>query len=222
MSRNPEKFDQAKVSELTSVLTDALKQANIIINIALEDLQNKLIDSSELVYLQASKILPEIIDKYGYENQSDKEKVELNIFDKNDDFTFKAAPERFSFIIYNLLKNSLYYSNTHADLKVKIGLESRSFAGKNYKVIYVHDNGPGILPQNIDNIFGNFFTFDKKGGTGLGLGFCKRNMQAFGGDIICESKSGDNKKDPREQSWTKFSLLFPTLLEEENKIFEGK
>jgi signal transduction histidine kinase len=34
-------------------------------------------------------------------------------------------------------------------------------------------------------------TSGKKGGTGLGLPFCRRVMKAFGGDISCKSVAGE-------------------------------
>jgi signal transduction histidine kinase/CheY-like chemotaxis protein len=57
-----------------------------------------------------------------------------------------------------------------------------------YSVIYVHDTGPGINPKIMPKLFGSFFTSGKKGGTGLGLSFCRRNMKIFGGDIVVESQ----------------------------------
>src|SRR5690606_24009345 len=70
--------------------------------------------------------------------------------------------------------------------------------------------GPGIPAHIITKLFEEFYTSGKKEGTGLGLSFCKRNMQIFGGDIICESEFGYGKS-----GWTKFSLLFPILSAEE-------
>ena len=53
-------------------------------------------------------------------------------------------------------------------------------------------------------IFDDFFTSDKKGGTGLGLPFCKRVMEAFGGDITCESVEGEG---------VEFCLRFPSFVD---------
>jgi signal transduction histidine kinase len=42
----------------------------------------------------------------------------------------------------------------------------------------------------LESIFDSFVTSGKPSGTGLGLPFCKRVMQAFNGDIICQSENG--------------------------------
>jgi two-component system CAI-1 autoinducer sensor kinase/phosphatase CqsS len=99
---------------------------------------------------------------------------------------------------------------------VTVGVESRAIKGKEYNVIYVHDTGPGIPSHIIPKLFGDFFTSGKKEGTGLGLAFCKRNMKIFGGDIIVQSEPAKDGKS----GWTKFSLLFPKLTEEEIKSAE--
>ena len=62
---------------------------------------------------------------------------------------------------------------------VTIGVEKRFVNGQDYISIYVYDTGPGIEPEEISKIFDDFFTTGKSGGTGLGLAFCKRNMNIF-------------------------------------------
>ena len=68
--------------------------------------------------------------------------------------------------------------------------------------IQVRDTGPGIAPENLSKLFASFYTSGKSGGTGLGLAYCKRTMQALDGDICCESEVG---------KYTAFRLSFPEL-----------
>lgn len=186
---------------LTFDISETVRDANNIISIILSDLSENKVSKKDFLARQVSEFLPEILNKFGYKNDDEKNRVQLLL---SDDFVFESVPERFGLIIYNLLKNSLYYSEEYPDLIVKIGTERKIFKGKNYNVIYVYDNGAGIMEENLSKIFGDFYTNGKKEGTGLGLSFCKRNMLLFGGDIICESQFGNGKN-----GWTKFSLLFP-------------
>lgn len=61
--------------------------------------------------------------------------------------------------------------------------------------IAVHDTGDGISPENLKNIFRPFFTTKAgkdhtAGGSGVGLAFCRRIVDAHGGRIEVESQPG--------------------------------
>ena len=194
-----------------SSITQSIKEANNIIDLVLSDMSEKSIDESEFIYLKPQEIV-DIIQKYYQNLDSNLSKIIFNLpDDKNsNNFYFKTMLDRFSFIFNNLIKNSLYYSSSFSDFNITIGFEQKKINGKNYNIIYFLDNGPGISPDKMDKLFKDFSTFSKKGGTGLGLAFCKKNMKIFDGDIICESKYGEGN-----QGWTKFSLLFPYPTEED-------
>lgn len=55
----------------------------------------------------------------------------------------------------------------------------------------VEDNGPGIPPARLKEVFGPFFTTKRdSGGTGLGLSIAKGIMESHHGDIFIENKQG--------------------------------
>jgi CheY-like chemotaxis protein/signal transduction histidine kinase/HPt (histidine-containing phosphotransfer) domain-containing protein len=194
----------ANLMHLTSKISESIAHANNIINIILNDLNEKKIYPHDFNYILPDKIIPSIIDKYGFKNDEERSKIIYNPSLDENNF-IKIIPERFKYIIFNLIKNSLHYNNFD-DFIINIGTEKRLINGVKYNSVYILDNGPGIPPNIIPKLFDDFYTNGKVDGTGLGLSFCKRNMQIFGGDIICESQI--NK-------WTKFSLLFPVIKKEE-------
>jgi len=61
--------------------------------------------------------------------------------------------------------------------------------GRRVVAIAVSDNGPGISPDNLTNIFVPFFTTKEKG-TGLGLAICQRIVEHHGGRLSVESVEG--------------------------------
>ena len=53
-------------------------------------------------------------------------------------------------------------------------------------VIAIHDNGPGIPADDMEQVFIPFFT-TKRDGSGIGLSLCRQIMTAHGGDIAIDS-----------------------------------
>ena len=70
-----------------------------------------------------------------------------------------------------------------------------------YAVLKVTDNGTGIAPDHLEQIFQPFFTTKDQGkGTGLGLPTCRGIIRQAKGDIIVDSEVGRG---------TSFSVLLP-------------
>ena len=66
-------------------------------------------------------------------------------------------------------------------------------------VIQVTDNGPGIDPVYLDNIFVPFFT-TKRGGTGVGLSVSRQLVQSNRGFIFVK---------PAQPRGCAFTMVFP-------------
>jgi two-component system sensor histidine kinase KdpD len=89
--------------------------------------------------------------------------------------------------LVNVLDNALKYSP--ADLPIEI--KGRQVAHEVY--IEVADRGVGIPPQDLLHVFDKFYRIqrpDNVAGTGLGLSICKGIVEAHGGRIAAENRSG--------------------------------
>ncbi len=62
----------------------------------------------------------------------------------------------------------------------------------------IRDNGAGMSPDQIANLFAPFLTY-KESGTGIGLAIVKKIMEGHQSKVVVESKLGQG---------TKFTLLF--------------
>jgi len=67
-------------------------------------------------------------------------------------------------------------------------------------VITCADNGPGIAPEHLPHLFDSSFTYGKRRGTGFGLSYCQKVVDAHGGSISVESVMGTG---------TVFSIMLP-------------
>ncbi|MCE3254833.1 MAG: integral rane sensor hybrid histidine kinase [Rickettsiaceae bacterium] len=187
--------------ELNSSINNSINRANDVINITLNDIKEQKIDPSTFNYLTAHSVIKTALSEYGYRSEKEKGKVKF-LEDEKDDFIFKGDETLLIYILFNLIKNSLYYSNLYPDFAVTI----RIHRAKTSNQIIVKDNGPGIPKEKLKSIFEAFNTAGKTGGTGLGLPFCKRTMKMLGGDIFCRSEL---------EKHTEFVLSFPLLGEKE-------
>ncbi len=173
--------------EYIDLMHDSSSQGLAMIDMILNNIRDGNIDKSNFVDLSISDAVKKAIRQYAYKNGDEKDLVSLGL---KSDFIFKGDENMMIFVIFNLLKNALYY-------KSKIEIRTAIKPDGNY--LYFKDYGPGIEKDKLALIFESFFTSGKKDGTGLGLPFCKRIMTAFEGNIICRSEIG---------KWTEFEIKF--------------
>lgn len=109
-------------------------------------------------------------------------------FDIIEDSVFVLLdPHRFGRIMQNLADNAMRYNPQGTQVTVSLRVQDYQV------VIDFSDNGIGIPPHLVDNIFKPFVRVDdsrnsKTGGSGLGLSIAKKIAQAHGGDLIlCSS-----------------------------------
>ncbi len=90
-------------------------------------------------------------------------------------------------VLHHLIRNAIEYCDTPSPC---VHISSRRLDLE--WVVSVHDNGPGIDPAFQERIFGVFKRLHGKAypGNGLGLAFCKKAIEGYGGRIWVESTPG--------------------------------
>ncbi|RIV34920.1 histidine kinase [Flagellimonas lutimaris] len=118
--------------------------------------------------------------------------MSARLIEGDSEFTTRCNPEDLEFyidekqisqVLINLAKNGLQSVESIEGGKVQViaGVDENGS-----KYIEIQDNGPGIPPEVMDEIFVPFFT-TKSEGTGIGLSLSKRVMQLHGGGIQVRS-----------------------------------
>jgi len=193
--------DIEEINKNLNIILGCTTRASEVIDMILANLKEK-VRQKKLEFLSTSDLLLSAIKEYGFDHENQREKVILNT---KENFIIKADKTAFTYVIFNLLKNSLYYLKSQPNEYIKIYVKRGSENSK-YNQLIVEDNGPGIPADKIKHIFDSFYTSGKAEGTGLGLDFCKKTMDSFEGKIECESEVG---------KFTKFILSFPKVSESE-------
>ena len=175
----------------------AVQRGLQVISMTLDEVSARPIDAATFRYLSAAEVVQHAVEEYSYEGDEARDRVGVEV---TEDFTFKGDETAFLFVLFNLIKNALYYvaAYPHTGVTIRVGGQE----------VRVRDTGPGIPKDVLAGLFEPFRSVGKSGGTGLGLSYCQRVMRAFGGDIRCESVQGE---------FTEFTLHFPVIRAEEQE-----
>jgi two-component system cell cycle response regulator len=100
----------------------------------------------------------------------------------------RAPEELLAIVLDNLMDNAVKFAR-RKDVRVEIAAQE----GPDRHIrVAVHDNGPGIRPQDRDQVFSDFTQLEETftgniTGIGLGLATAKRLVESWGGQIDFES-----------------------------------
>ncbi|MBJ7879621.1 sensor histidine kinase [Gelidibacter salicanalis] len=125
------------------------------------------------------------------------QKIKFEIAIQSNNLEIYADEKQMIQVLLNLVKNaiqSIHKTGKEGIIKLIAEKEKNSYN----TIIHVVDNGPGISPEILNQIFIPFFT-TKEDGTGIGLSLSKHIMRLHGGTLSVNSIIG--KK-------TSFSLRF--------------
>jgi signal transduction histidine kinase/ligand-binding sensor domain-containing protein len=151
----------------------------------------------EVVPIDFEKLIHEVIDNLMYLDEKNAIKRIVHVIGKDVFYTDK---KRLTIILNNLISNSIKYFNSNAKepfIEVSVTYTNRE------ATVTVHDNGIGIAPEHVNNIFKMFYRGDEKSrGSGLGLYIVKETVDKIKGTISVKSEYG---------SGSTFTLIIPAL-----------
>lgn len=98
--------------------------------------------------------------------------------------SIQADGEKLRQAFLNIILNALQAAPPESNVSISAEAPENKWLS-----ILIHDNGPGIDPENLNRLFEPFFT-TKAGGTGLGLSITKKIIESHNGTIELESAPG--------------------------------
>jgi CheY-like chemotaxis protein/signal transduction histidine kinase len=172
----------------------AIERGLQVISMTLDEVSAKPLDEDDFSYLSAAEVVHKAVEEYSYDSEEARGRVHVQV---EQDFHFRGDETAYLFVLFNLIKNALYYLGPYPGIRVQITVGGHQ--------VKVRDNGPGMTQDVLAGMFEPFRSVGKAGGTGLGLAYCQRVMKAFGGSIRCDSVLGE---------YTEFSMRFPVIGED--------
>lgn len=175
---------------------------NVIIDEAkrLSTLVDDLIDISKLETnnielhkerVSINKVLENVYHQYAKYCESQNVSFELKLI---DDIEVEIDEHRIKQILYNFINNAFYY-NDKRQQRIVLGCE---IVDDKHRV-YVYDNGKGIAPENIDNIWDRYYKVNEEHkrqhiGSGIGLSLSRQLLIAHNINYGVESVEGEYSK----------------------------
>jgi len=152
------------------------------------------IDNNKIPYhfhkIQVDEYFRDCIEEVGLDLESMNFKLDyVNLV--SQDTTIIADPEQLKRVINNIISNSVkYMDKPQGEINIRILDEVDSIR------VEIEDNGKGISPKDLPNIFDRFYRTDASrnsgtGGSGIGLSIVKKIIQDHGGYIWATSKEGE-------------------------------
>ncbi|ANH75441.1 his Kinase A domain protein [Ralstonia insidiosa] len=183
-----------RVSKLAGAISSEVASAHSVIEMALASVTLERLDRRTFAAHSLRECVEMAVAQYPFQ-AGERERVHVQEF--NADWRFLGSDTLLMYVLFNLLKNALHAIQIARKGQIEITARQE---GDSY-VLAVRDSATGIPPSVQRRIFDPFFSTKHVGkGSGVGLTFCRRVMQAFGGRIHCESVVGE---------YTLFSMRFP-------------
>ncbi|QIL86891.1 hybrid sensor histidine kinase/response regulator (plasmid) [Vibrio sp. HDW18] len=173
----------------------AIQRGRQLIDIILREVSDSSPEHEPIAMTSIHQAVGQAVSRYGFENEQIIERIHLP---QQADFVANLNETLFNFVIFNLIRNATYYFDAYPNSQIEITTQIGSYEN----ILIFKDSGPGIDESISHKIFDDFFSYQKRGGSGLGLGYCQRVMRSFGGRVECKSKLGE---------FTEFHLFFPIV-----------
>lgn len=139
--------------------------------------------------IAASSLVKALLDEFPFE-ENERAFVTLDV---RRDFRLPGRRDLLYLVLCTLAKNALLAlrGRPHPQLWLEVDADPEAPPGQR-ACIRVRDNGPGIPPQVLAKLTKEpVTTRAASGGSGMGLMFCQRVMQAINGSIRIESRPGE-------------------------------
>ena len=138
--------------------------------------------------VSAAALVRSLLDEFPFEDD-ERSWVDSELA---DDFSLPGRRDLLYLVLCTLTKNALQVlrGRSHPKLRIELGVDAATRGPARPWIRFV-DNGPGIAPDVLARLTREPVTTRAHlGGNGMGLMFCVRVLQSFGGSIEIESQPG--------------------------------
>lgn len=174
----------ARMATVVEGITREVDGTSTVIDMALASVTLERVDRRSFAPHGLAACVDAALARYPFQ-PDERERVRLAPMPAG--WRFVGSDTLLVYVLFNLLKNGLYAVRVQGEGGIEISAE----AVGGFYLLRCRDTGSGIPADVLPRIFDPFFSTKAHGsGNGLGLAFCRRVAEAFGGRIDCESVPG--------------------------------
>ena len=173
----PEEFGEIQIKNSAKGLEVIKEQGNDLMSFVQSYRTFLSVPEPDRELIPAKKILEKV--RLLLQEYTNVHNITLEVICEPEDLELYIDEKQLTQILLNLGKNAqqAIEEQDEGSIIIKAGIDQQE-----KKYITVTDNGPGISPELLDEIFVPFFT-TKNTGTGIGLSLSKQIMRLHGGSI---------------------------------------
>ncbi len=176
-----EQLDESKIRMTAKGLEVIKDQGNDLMSFVQSYRSFLNVPAPDKILINVDKLLEKVLVLMT-QNQNEHV-VDITITSPEESMEIYADEKLITQVLVNLSKNAIQALNGVENAKLEL-IAGVTESGKKY--ITVKDNGPGIPPEILQQIFVPFYT-TKSDGTGVGLSLSKQIMHLHGGNLTVHS-----------------------------------
>ncbi len=141
------------------------------------------------------------------DNISSEKKISIEFSKSIETYLVRAQKLQVKQMLLNVVRNAIKYSTKQTI--IEINLTKHKVLPRNI-VITITDQGPGIPPGELENIFKSYYRLNRDNsieGSGVGLSFCRQICHQHGGTITANSDGSNG---------TTFEISLPIYISPDN------
>lgn len=172
MEQHPTVKSDPNIAHYTSIIREEAVRMELLIQ-ELLSLSKSHLDHDNLSIIDVKQSIKKIVTIYTMRTDQKNIKFITNL---EDDTYITGNTSRFERMIINLINNAIEAIKENGTIDISIAKENK------YVCISIIDSGPGIDPEQLEQIFYPFYT-TKDEGTGIGLPICKTIVETLHGTM---------------------------------------
>ena len=167
----------SRAEQALELIETEVQYSNTLIDLLLMNTSFRSVDDYANDRFSVQACVFEAVERFPFQSRRERSLVTI---DCRGDFQVVAPQLLMTHVVFNLLKNAVYYCQKSRSPSVEIVIDANTAS------VSVIDNGPGISDRDMRYIFNRYFTSTRAGeGAGVGLSFCKSVVDGVGGTIEC-------------------------------------